>query len=56
LPPAAVAADRKARGIDAEFARIRGDPFCGGDRVIGGGGKLVLGREAVIDRDHDQRA
>ena len=36
--------------------RVVGDPFCRGDRVIGGGGKFVLGREAVIDRDHDQRA
>jgi len=30
--------------------------FVAGDDVVHGGGKLVLGRQPVIDRDHDQLA
>ena len=52
----AVAADQQVRGVDAELFGVGGNPFRGGDGVIGGGGEFVLGREAVIDGDDDQLA
>ena len=52
----AVAADHQPRRVDAELLCIVRDPFGRGDGVIDGGGKFVLGREPIIDRDHDQLA
>ena len=52
----AVAADQQLRGVDAELFGVGGNPFRRGDGVVDGGGEFVLGREAVIDRDHDQLA
>ena len=52
----AVAADHQPRGVDAELFGVVGDPFRRRDGVVDGGGKFVLGREPVIDRDHDQLA
>ena len=52
----AVAADHQPRRVDAELFGIAGDPFRRRDGVVDGGGKFVLGRQAIIDRDHDQLA
>ncbi len=49
----AVARDHDARGIGAQFARMRGGPLGGGVAVVGAGGKLGLRRQAVINRNHD---
>ena len=52
----AVAADQQVRGVDAELFGVGGNPFRGGDGVVGGGGEFVFRREAVVDGDHDQLA
>src|SRR5581483_1601249 len=52
----AVAADHQARGVDPELFRILGSPFGRGDGIFDGGGKAVLGREPVIDGEHEQLA
>ncbi len=52
----AVAADAQPGSIDAELFGVVGDPFGRGDGVIDRGGKLVFGREAIIDRYHEQPA
>ena len=53
----AVAADRSgARRRCRARLRVGRDPFRRGDGVVDGGGEFVLGREAIVDRDHDQLA
>ena len=56
LPPALSPPTISLCGVDAELLGVVGDPFRRGDGVVDGGGEFVLGREAVIDRDHDQLA
>ena len=50
------AANQQVSGVDAELTSVGGNPFRGGDGVIGSGGEFVLGRKAIIDGDHDQLA
>ena len=56
LPPALSPPTMQTRGIDAELFRMVGGPFGRGDAVLDGGGKAVLGREPVIDGEHQQLA
>ncbi len=49
----AVAADRQARGIDAEARRVVRNPARGSDGILGGGRELVLRRQPVVDGDDD---
>ena len=47
-----VAGDREARRIGADFARMRRRPGGRGVAVLVRGGKSVLRRAAIIDREH----
>ena len=47
----AVAANGKARRVDAERGAVCRNPFGRGDAVLDRGREFVLGRQAVIDRD-----
>src|SRR5262249_16842319 len=42
----------ESRSVDAKFACVMLDVTNRGDRVIYGRRKFVLGREAIVDRDH----
>ena len=49
----AVAADRDARGVDADLGALLGHPARGRVAILGPGRKLVLGSQPVVDRHHD---
>jgi hypothetical protein len=49
----AVAADGEARRVEAEAAALARGEFDGGDAILDRGGKAVLGRQAVVEREHD---
>jgi len=49
----AVAADCEPVRIDVEFLRVLGHPLGRGEAILDPGGKLVLGREPVVDRNGD---
>jgi len=48
----AVAADRQARGIDAQLGGVITHPARGRDAVVHRGGETMLGSHAVVHRDH----
>ena len=50
----AVAHRHEAGDLEAQFGGAAGDPPRGRLAIVGRGGEGVLGREAVIDRDHRQ--
>src|SRR5262249_20925249 len=46
--PAAIAANRHPRRVEAERLALLVDPFGCGDRVVEGGGELVLRRQPIL--------
>ena len=52
FPPARVAADREPLRVAAKPFGVRVRPVGGSERVVERRGKRVLGREAVVDREH----
>ena len=53
VAPGAVAGNRQPARIDAVPLGVVGDPARGGDRILDGGGELVLGRQTVVDGHDD---
>ena len=49
----AVAADREPGRVAAELGDVLGGPAGGGEAVVDGGRERRLGREPVVDRQHD---
>jgi hypothetical protein len=46
-----IAADHETFGVDIEGGRFARDPFGRSNRIVHGGGKFVLRRKPVVDRD-----
>ena len=53
IAASAVAAHRKAGGIDSDVAGMARDPFRSGDGIVDRGREFMFRREAIVDRDHD---
>jgi hypothetical protein len=49
-----VAADRHARPVASDVGRVVGDPLCCGETVLDASGRPMLGRQPIVDGQHER--